>query len=215
MNCCILDIHWIGRLTVEPTKEFYFICRVPYSVFMPPSYMRVSHMMLNTSLSPQPDVTWSDVPNDNSRTRRGESFYMCNSWKHSSWDELDSVNIWGKKLHIYKKMSVLRNGYLELRTAEDPASFTSKRAQIPAFIYGSAWKEARTAQLIGEALRAGFVAIDTVAQPKHYREGLVGDAVRHALSQGTLRREDLFVTILPHFLQLKMTCGQADISLSA
>lgn len=64
---------------------------------------------------------------------------------------------------------------------------------IPAFIYGSAWKGENTTCLVNQALEAGFTALDTAAQTRHYREDLVGEAVRQILSQGTLRRKDLFV----------------------
>lgn len=48
---------------------------------------------------------------------------------------------------------------------------------VGALIYGTAWKEARTADCVTAALRAGFRAIDTANQRKHYVEAAVGDAV--------------------------------------
>lgn len=48
---------------------------------------------------------------------------------------------------------------------------------IPSFIYGTAWKEERTAGLVGLALAAGFRAIDTANQRKHYFEAGVGQAI--------------------------------------
>jgi diketogulonate reductase-like aldo/keto reductase len=63
----------------------------------------------------------------------------------------------------------------------------------PPFIYGTAWKKKRTTKLVKEALAAGFRAIDTAAQPKHYREDLVGDGLREAYEEGIVRREELFV----------------------
>lgn len=44
-----------------------------------------------------------------------------------------------------------------------------------------------------EAILSGFRAVDTAAQPKHYREDLVGEGIRDALKEGGLRREDLYV----------------------
>ena len=41
---------------------------------------------------------------------------------------------------------------------------------LPTFIYGTAWKEDETARLVGLALAAGFRAIDTANQRKHYHE---------------------------------------------
>ena len=46
------------------------------------------------------------------------------------------------------------------------------------FIYGTAWKEEATEMLVREALAAGFRAIDTANQRKHYHEAGVGAAIR-------------------------------------
>lgn len=64
----------------------------------------------------------------------------------------------------------------------------------PPFIYGTAWKKDRTTTLVKEALEAGFRAVDTAAQPRHYREDLVGDSLRQAYQDGRIKREDLFVS---------------------
>ncbi|OOF96762.1 hypothetical protein ASPCADRAFT_206935 [Aspergillus carbonarius ITEM 5010] len=66
-------------------------------------------------------------------------------------------------------------------------------AIIPTLIYGTAWKKDQSADLVHQALGAGFRAVDTAAQPKHYREDLVGDGIRRALQDGYVRREDLHV----------------------
>ncbi|KAL6234866.1 hypothetical protein BDW75DRAFT_155336 [Aspergillus navahoensis] len=66
-------------------------------------------------------------------------------------------------------------------------------AFVPTFIYGTAWKKDRTADLVHQAISTGFRAVDTAAQPKHYREELVGEGIRRALGDGTVRREDLYV----------------------
>ncbi|EIT83604.1 putative aldo-keto reductase [Aspergillus flavus] len=66
-------------------------------------------------------------------------------------------------------------------------------ATLPVFIYGTAWKKDRTADLVHQALDAGFRAIDTAAQPKHYREDLVGEGIRRAIRDGAIRREDLHI----------------------
>ncbi|KAJ4358815.1 hypothetical protein N0V95_002737 [Ascochyta clinopodiicola] len=63
----------------------------------------------------------------------------------------------------------------------------------PAFTYGTAWKKDQTKVLVKEALRQGFRRVDTAAQPKHYKEGLVGEALREAYSKGTVSREDLHI----------------------
>ena len=64
---------------------------------------------------------------------------------------------------------------------------------VPTFIYGTAWKEERTAELTKRALAAGFRAIDTANQRRHYVEAAVGEAVAAALGKGTLLRADLFL----------------------
>lgn len=48
----------------------------------------------------------------------------------------------------------------------------------PRFIYGTAWKEDRTEALVRLALDAGFRAIDTANQRKHYYEAGVGTAIK-------------------------------------
>jgi diketogulonate reductase-like aldo/keto reductase len=48
---------------------------------------------------------------------------------------------------------------------------------VPRFFYGTAWKEAATARCVTDALAAGFRAIDTANQRKHYHEAGVGEAL--------------------------------------
>jgi diketogulonate reductase-like aldo/keto reductase len=66
-------------------------------------------------------------------------------------------------------------------------------APIPAFLYGTAWKEERTASLTGMALRAGFRGIDTANQRKHYHEAGVGEALAAAYRAGMVTRAKLFL----------------------
>jgi diketogulonate reductase-like aldo/keto reductase len=63
----------------------------------------------------------------------------------------------------------------------------------PAFLYGTAWKEGRTATLVDLALRAGFRAIDTANQRRHYFEAGVGDALTAAYAADLVTRGDLFL----------------------
>jgi diketogulonate reductase-like aldo/keto reductase len=67
-----------------------------------------------------------------------------------------------------------------------------KKLEMPKIIYGTAWKEDATAELTKMALTAGFRAIDTANQKKHYREDYVGQALREALGK-TIGREHLFL----------------------
>jgi len=63
----------------------------------------------------------------------------------------------------------------------------------PSFLYGTAWKEGRTAALVELALRTGFRAIDTANQRRHYFEAGVGDALSSAYEAGLVTRADLFL----------------------
>tara|TARA_Y100001954_G_scaffold117829_1_gene127286 strand:- start:131 stop:955 length:825 start_codon:yes stop_codon:yes gene_type:complete len=63
---------------------------------------------------------------------------------------------------------------------------------ISQIIYGTAWKEDRTPELVDLAIQKGFRAFDTANQPKHYQEDLVGQALQEAFSKG-LKREDFFI----------------------
>lgn len=62
-------------------------------------------------------------------------------------------------------------------------------APIPAFLYGTAWKEERTEALTAQALSAGFRGIDTANQRKHYFEAAVGQA----LASSRVARSELFL----------------------
>ncbi|KAJ6587221.1 NADP-dependent oxidoreductase domain-containing protein [Mycena vulgaris] len=66
-------------------------------------------------------------------------------------------------------------------------------ASVRKIIYGTAWKEQRTAALVVSAVLKGFRAIDTACQPKHYREDLVGEALLTLQTQHGIKREDLFL----------------------
>ncbi len=64
--------------------------------------------------------------------------------------------------------------------------------QLPPLIYGTAWKKERTKGLVIQAVQAGFRAIDTACQPKHYHEKGVGDALEVLYAEG-FKREELFI----------------------
>jgi diketogulonate reductase-like aldo/keto reductase len=65
--------------------------------------------------------------------------------------------------------------------------------QIPEFLYGTAWKEDRTAGLTELAVRAGFRGIDTANQRLHYSEAGVGEGLAAAYCAGLVTRADLFL----------------------
>jgi diketogulonate reductase-like aldo/keto reductase len=66
-------------------------------------------------------------------------------------------------------------------------------APIPQFLYGTAWKEDRSARVTDLALRAGFRGIDTANQRKHYFEAGVGEGLAAAYRAGIVTRADVFL----------------------
>lgn len=68
-----------------------------------------------------------------------------------------------------------------------------KTPHLPPIIYGTAWKQEATAVLVKQAVHAGFRAIDTANQKKHYREDYVGDALLALERDGIISRKDLFL----------------------
>src|ERR1700749_805132 len=61
------------------------------------------------------------------------------------------------------------------------------------FLYGTAWKEERTAGLVELAIREGFRGIDTANQRKHYFEAGVGEGLAAVYRAGIVGRNDLFL----------------------
>lgn len=76
---------------------------------------------------------------------------------------------------------------------------TVRGVEVPSFLYGTAWKEERTEELVGRALAAGFRGVDTANQRRHYHEAGVGAALAEALGRGGadgldgVGREELFL----------------------
>ncbi|MSP23601.1 MAG: aldo/keto reductase [Myxococcales bacterium] len=73
------------------------------------------------------------------------------------------------------------------------AASTQEHGPLPTMMYGTAWKEERTAGLVLLALREGFDAIDTANQRKHYFEAGVGSAVAEYLAETGRTRGELFL----------------------
>ena len=69
---------------------------------------------------------------------------------------------------------------------------TDRPVLVPDFLYGTAWKEERTAALVELALRVGFRGIDTANQRRHYLEAGVARASPPP-NGGLVTREDLFL----------------------
>ena len=66
-------------------------------------------------------------------------------------------------------------------------------SEAPDFLYGTAWKEDRTAALVELALRTGFRGIDTANQRRHYFEAGVGQGLASAYRAGVVTRAELFL----------------------
>lgn len=64
---------------------------------------------------------------------------------------------------------------------------------IPDFLYGTAWKEDRTAALTEVAIKTGFRGIDTANQWRHYFEAGAGEGLAAAYRAGVVTRSDLFL----------------------
>lgn len=64
---------------------------------------------------------------------------------------------------------------------------------VPAFLYGTAWKEDDTQRCVEEAIAAGFRGVDTANQRKHYYEKGVGEALKTVFAKGELQRSDIFL----------------------
>lgn len=76
---------------------------------------------------------------------------------------------------------------------------------VPAFFYGTAWKEEQTARLVERAVEVGFRGFDTANQRRHYDEAGLGEGLEKARESLGIRRDALF-------LQTKFTYreGQDD-----
>jgi diketogulonate reductase-like aldo/keto reductase len=75
---------------------------------------------------------------------------------------------------------------------EEMWTTTSAGVRMPRIIYGTAWKKEHTADLVEQAVVTGFRGIDTAAQPKHYDESRVGQALLRLQEHG-IQREELFL----------------------
>ncbi|KAK0740198.1 NADP-dependent oxidoreductase domain-containing protein [Schizothecium vesticola] len=76
-----------------------------------------------------------------------------------------------------------------MSTAPDPPH----TAKMPAMIYGTAWKKDRTADLVYQAIQAGFRGIDTAHMKQHYDEAGTGAGIQRAIRDGLVTRQDLWI----------------------
>lgn len=83
--------------------------------------------------------------------------------------------------------------YKIARPWQNNAMPSKQTSFVPEFLYGTAWKEERTAGLTELALRMGFRGIDTANQRRHYFEAGVGQGLTASYSAGVVARENLFL----------------------
>jgi len=75
---------------------------------------------------------------------------------------------------------------------QDDSLTSAFGVRMPRIIYGTAWKQERTAALVEQAIEIGFRGIDTACQPKHYNEAGVGEGIAACLTRG-LERTELYL----------------------
>lgn len=63
------------------------------------------------------------------------------------------------------------------------------KSTLPFILYGTAWKEEATENLVYTALKMGFRGIDTANQRRHYYE----EAVGRGIAKSGISREELFI----------------------
>ncbi|KAM7217773.1 NADP-dependent oxidoreductase domain containing protein [Rhypophila decipiens] len=67
-----------------------------------------------------------------------------------------------------------------------------KPGAMPMMIYGTAWKKDKTAELVYEAIKAGFRGVDS-GVGEHYNEPGVGEGLGRAFDEGLVKRKDLWI----------------------
>lgn len=119
---------------------------------------------------------------------------MLSSEKHQSIIRLLSMSL--TRQLVSSPILTLKSARTSVRTMATATPFSSHSRlgdERPALTYGTAWKKDQTKPLVKEALKQGFRRVDTAAQPKHYQEHLVGEALREAFTEGIVSREDVYV----------------------
>ena len=96
-------------------------------------------------------------------------------------------------MFLHRKIALLRQNKRPQKITRILPKFQLNGIPIPNFFYGTAWKEAQTADFTLAALQAGFRAIDTANHRKHYHEAGAGDGIQAFLATGACLREDLFL----------------------
>jgi hypothetical protein len=90
-------------------------------------------------------------------------------------------------------MSRVLRLFLMILTSSATVATVPKGLLPSRLIYGTAWKKDQTSEYVISAVNAGFRAIDTACQPKHYHELGVGNALSYLYQQNVISRKDIFL----------------------
>lgn len=153
----------------------------------------------NTSLAcnyltlPQSALPWiCEVAHSPSHTI--DPAYVALEWRPDRTNLRHSLRALQKSINSSNTMAQPSIGAQASRLARDFTLNGVARTRMPKLVYGTAWKKDRTTDLVYTALKTGFRGIDTAAQPKHYNEQGVAAGFKRAVSEGIVKREDVFVS---------------------
>ncbi|KAK4167383.1 NADP-dependent oxidoreductase domain-containing protein [Cladorrhinum sp. PSN259] len=109
---------------------------------------------------------------------------------------------------------------ITLKSSMSSSPSIPSNSPMPAMIYGTAWKKERTADLVYQAIKSGFRAIDTASMKRHYDEALTGEGIRRAINEGIVTRKDLWIQTKytpqdPDFLSLGSISAQINASVTS
>ncbi|EDN96934.1 hypothetical protein SS1G_01862 [Sclerotinia sclerotiorum 1980 UF-70] len=96
-------------------------------------------------------------------------------------------------------------------------SGTASQITVPRIIYSTSWHKEKTADLVYQAIRAGYRGVETGAEPLRYDEKAVGEGIRRAIEERMVERKELYIqtTFAPlqgqnlHLLPVSEQGGQA------
>lgn len=118
---------------------------------------------------------------------------LCKCWLHALVVYQRSKHGWFRPTAFLSPLSFSSPiGDFSSLSRNNPSRSAVMALKIPLLLYGTAWKEERTAHLTETAVLKGFTCIDTANYPTAYNEKLTGDGIAAALKSGVKRR-DLFV----------------------
>lgn len=80
----------------------------------------------------------------------------------------------------------------------------ARSRNIPEIVYGTAFKFDATAELVEAALKSGIRGLDSAAVTSGpYREKLVGDGAKAAMTTSNIKRNDIWVGQLERTVKTK------------